>query len=271
MIKAKPFIKWAGSKKLVIPKLVDIVGGLEFDTYIEPFAGSAQFYFHLNPLKSILSDTNKDLIATYKLIKNKPEVLHAIIDKYEGITETDYYELRTIYNSCKEKELKSALFIILNKHCFNGLYRINQKGEFNVPFGYKVNRKLPSLEELSACSIKLKKTKLICGDFENIVKSNLKGKCLVYLDPPYAIENKNIFNQYNSTTFGKNDLKRLKSLLKFIDRSKNYFVMSYSYSNELVKEFSAWNQKKIFVKRNIAGFAEYRKKAAELLITNIDY
>lgn len=271
MIKAKPFIKWAGSKKLVIPKLVKIVDGLEFETYIEPFAGSAQFYFHLNTQKSILSDTNKDLINTYKFIKSKPKILHSLIDKYGNITETDYYKLRTIYNSCNEKELKSALFIILNKHCFNGLYRLNRKGEFNVPFGYKVNRKLPSLQELSACSSKLKKTKLLLGDFENIVKSNLVGRCLVYLDPPYAINNKNIFNQYNSTTFGKNDLKRLKNLLKFIDKSKSYFIMSYSYSSELVKEFSGWKQQKIFVKRNIAGFAEYRKKAAELLITNIDY
>ncbi len=267
---AKPIIKWAGSKKLVIPKIKEILGDYKFDQYIEPFVGSAQLYFSLNIKRNVISDINMDLINTYVRVRDNPDGLHRTMLRYKDLKEKQYYELRDLYNNTKNYKLKSALFIILNKYSFNGLYRTNLKGEFNVPYGYDKKRILPTRSHLKACSAKFKETKILCSDFESVILKYTKQNTLVYLDPPYSVENRIIFNQYNATNFGNQDLERIRKLLDFIHGKRAFFILSYSYSAELELMFSKWLTKKIFVKRNIAGFVDSRRKAAELLVTNLN-
>ena len=265
--KAKPFLRWAGSKKQVIPKLKQFWHD-DYNTYIEPFVGSAQFFFSINPKKAIISDINKELIETYLIIKKEPEALAYSLDNFPSISKEQYYLIRDLDLNKLTKYEKAARFIFLNRYCFNGLYRTNNSGRFNVPFCNSISAQLPTRDELLICSEKLTNTKILHGDFETITRQHSREGDFVYMDPPYAISNKKIFQQYNPVSFGLNDIERLKILLDHFKTHKINFLLSYAYTKEMVQNFSKWEKHRIITRRNIAGFSKDRKNAAELLVTN---
>ncbi len=260
------FLRWAGSKRKLLPELREYWSD-DFARYVEPFAGSAQLLFDIDAGESLLSDKNWDLIEVYQQIKNQPYAVYRILRNFKN-TEEEYYRIRRINPDTLGVNQRAARFIYLNWLCFNGLFRCNLKGEFNVPYSHEPNKKIDNWELLKATSLKLQKATIKHGDFEGIVKKNLRKSDFVYLDPPYAIENVRIFNQYGNHTFGISDLRRLSSLLEHIDKKGACFVVSYAADDFSTKLFRRWNVKRVQVQRNIAGFAEHRRKSTEIIVTN---
>lgn len=263
----KPFLRWAGSKKKLLPELEKYFN-VGYNKYLEPFVGSGQLFFRL-PLKAaVLSDINTDLITTYSNIRSNPNEVYEQLTKFPKGKES-YYEIRNKYNQSSDSIYNSALFLYLNTYCFNGLYRTNLAGKFNVPYsessGNLINR--DSLIEISKY---LKKAQLVTGDFQKVVLDNCKANDFVYLDPPYAIKNRRIFHQYSPDTFGLNDIERLKEVISEIDRRQAKFVLSYAYCEESMEISKHWNYRLVSTVRNISGFAQHRKMEQEIIITNIE-
>ncbi len=265
----KSFLRWAGSKQKLLPHLKEYweEGHIR---YIEPFMGSAKLFFSLDINEAILSDTNSELVDTFNQIKKNPYPVYKILKSLK-VSKTEYYKIRAVDPKSLGRNQRAARFIYLNKLCFNGLYRTNSNGKFNVPYSHDNLFDLKTeIEILKVTSKKLTNAKIICGDFEQIVRSNLAKGDFVYLDPPYAVENRRIFKQYGPHTFGLDDLKRLNELLYFIDKKGAKFLLSYAFCKEAFAIFSKWPHKKRVIQRNISGFAKYRRKAVEVLFTNTD-
>ncbi len=266
-ISAKSFLKWAGSKKKLLPELRNYWKPGQHQRYIEPFVGSAQLFFTLQPQSAILNDINSELINTYEIVRNNPIELFDIMSTYPKDKDF-YYNIRSADLLTLSRLEKAARFIYLNKLCFNGLYRTNLKGKFNVPYSNSPTSGFPTKDELILCSKALEKVLLVNSDFETVLKDNCQRGDFVYLDPPYAIANSNIFYQYDPRTFGLEDVKRLKSILVELDKNNIDFLLSYAYCDEIISLFSEWNIRTVKTQRNIAGFSKNRKKAIELLISN---
>ena len=267
MIMAKPFLRWAGSKKRLLPQLLQHWDNKSFKGYIEPFVGSAQLYFSINPKRAILGDVNCELTNTYNQVKKNPEGLYNELAKLTK-SKKKYYELREQDPNSLNEMARATRFIYLNRYCFNGLYRTNLSGKFNVPYGGDKTGNLPSLNDLLEISKYLQNAQILSGDFEHVVKSNLKKDDFVYLDPPYAVENQRVFRQYNPQTFGHEDLKRLFNLINHIDRCGNKFLVSYANCPEARSIFRSWNFEIVSTQRFMKGFGKDRKTSEELLIYN---
>jgi DNA adenine methylase len=268
-MQTKSFLRWAGSKQKLIPSLKEYWGS-GYNRYFEPFVGSGKLFFSINPERAILSDTNFELVETYLQIKKNPYPVYKILKNFKT-TKKEYYRIRAINPQQLGLNQRAARFIYLNKLCFNGLYRTNANGVFNVPFsGENVFNAEAEFETLKTVSKQLRDTEILLGDFEKIIRNHIQKGDFVYLDPPYAVENRKIFKQYGPHTFGINDLKRLNRLINYIDRKGAYFLLSYAYCKEALDLFKDWKIRKKYTQRNIAGFAKYRRKAAELFVTNIE-
>ena len=267
--KARAFIRWAGSKRQLIPVLKEFWKP-EFKRYFEPFMGSAQLFFSIDDAQEyIISDRNHELVETYLQIKKHPYSVYKILKSYKNSKE-DYYTIRALNPLKLGINQRAARFLYLNWLCFNGLYRTNGSGSFNVPYSGNDKLKIDNWAIIKQASIKLNRAKICEGDFDEIVRKHVKKGDFIYLDPPYAVENQRIFNQYGNHTFGLNDLVRVSELLDFINKKGAFFLLSYAYCEEAFVMFEKWNYQTLSVQRNIAGFAKFRRKSEELLVTNID-
>jgi DNA adenine methylase len=264
---SKPLLRWAGSKRSTIDLLGNWVpkGMLN---YIEPFCGSAALFFHLRGGTAILNDINFRLMNFYKYCKHQPEELIGIVGAMERSSES-YYKYRKNYNEMDDGVVSAAYFYYLNRNCFNGLYRTDRQGKFNVPFSDSRTGRIHSPEEfLIACSL-LKNASLSNIDFEELIDNNLGEKNFFFIDPPYAISRRVPFTEYFRGAFTVADLDRLLQCLERIDDAGGYFLMTFDGSSDYqfcVRE--TWSQSTISVRRNIAGFSSARKNASEIILSN---
>ncbi|EIC28031.1 MULTISPECIES: DNA adenine methylase [Methylomicrobium] len=205
-----PFLKWAGGKRWVSSRIVEMIAPLT-GKYIEPFLGSGAVFFALRPAQALLSDINFELINAYNAIKINPENVLALLREHQAHHSKDYYyRIRSYKPSCMFH--MAARFIYLNRTCWNGLYRVNRNGEFNVPVGTK-SSVLMSTDNWFAISGILQSAKLVCGDFEDSIDVAEKGD-LVFADPPYTVKhNLNGFIKYNDALFSWGDQIRLRDAL----------------------------------------------------------
>lgn len=263
---ARPFLRWAGSKRRLVPRLREFWPH-DGSRYLEAFAGSACLFFSLGPPVGLLNDMNEHLIRTYKAVRSEPKGVFA---RLKQMPRTKEYYLRLRKQAFDEKdEIKfAANFIYLNRNCFNGLFRTNKNGEFNVPFSSQRTPQNILKDDLITAAKALEETKLSSLDFEAFVRNNVKINDFVYLDPPYAVSNRRIFRQYGPHSFGVDDLDRLRCLLDYIDGIGASFVLSYADCKMARQKFCKWKIGRAFVTRNIAGFSVHRKKSAELFISN---
>jgi DNA adenine methylase len=261
-----PLLRWAGSKRQLIPKLFEYWQP-KHARYLEPFAGSACLFFAIAPVEAVLGDLNKYLINTYRMVKRSPyhviEALHRLPKNKKA-----YYQLRSKPFWTLAEAEQAAAFIYLNKFCFNGLFRTNSKGLFNVPYGNTRGNSTINIDQILLASRLLQNTHLYSGDFEGIVRMARPGD-FVYFDPPYWTDQKRSFVQYQSNPFGVSDLKRLENVLDSLNRSGIDFLVSYADCPEGRKALGRWKIDLVSTRRNIAGFAEHRNRADELLATNI--
>lgn len=275
MLKGKPFVKWAGGKRSIIDKLMKLVPE-EFDTFYEPFVGGGAMLFELSPKKAVINDYNKELINVYNCIKdeNKFTAMCSELNKHEkNHCEEHYYKIRSLDKDKKKFNRivdykRAARTIYLNKACFNGLYRVNSKNEFNVPFGKK--EKVNTYDGVNLGIIytylNLNDIKILSVDFEESVKDAKKGD-FIYLDPPYDSDT-STFNSYTEEGFGKDEQRRLAKVFMDLDK-RGCFVMLSNYNTSLVKElYKDYNFYHIEAHRNIGAKAKDRKIVEEVIITN---
>jgi DNA adenine methylase len=260
-----PLLRWAGSKRQIVPVLAEY-WRLGFARYVEPFAGSAVLFAHLHPKRALLGDLNKHLISTYRAVRDDAAGVSRTLQSFKKGS-IAYAAIRTAYNLERDRTLRAAQFIYLNRFCFNGLYRTNLMGEFNVPFGADKTGTLPTLEQLSKWARLLRKTTLHAGDFEALLGRTTIGD-FVYMDPPFAVKSRRVFRQYDPSTFSEDDIHRLKRCMKVMDRKGVKFVVSYAESTEAADLAKGFNVRRVFVRRHIAGFTSSRRRAAEYLISN---
>lgn len=263
----KPLLRWAGSKRKLIPELSKYWTEPK-RRYLEPFAGSATLFFALEPQAAVLSDINPELVAFMTEIQKNAEGVYAQAIRYPRNRKC-YYSIRALKADKLSNTRRAARFYYLNRFCFNGIYRTNENGMFNVPYSPSGTGTFPNLKEfLESVSI-LKRAAVLNVDFETMLLENAGENDFVYLDPPYAVGNRRIFRQYGPNSFGLGDLGRLAEVLTELDRRRARFVLSYAYCTEAIKAFGHWPQRKVFNQRNVSGFAKNRRRAAELIISNV--
>lgn len=231
--------------------------------------GSACVFFSISPQRALLSDMNAELVGAFNAVRHDPAAVYSSLLSIP-IGAESYYRIRKMDPISLNPTDRAARFLFLNRFCFNGLYRTNQKGEFNVPFASSKTGGFPSWDEFALAASRLKNAEIRCGDFASLVDNEVKKGDFVYLDPPYAVQNKKIFRQYGPQTFGLEDLDRLRNTLKRIDSRGALFLLSYANCDEAKDYFSDWSAIDVEVQRNIAGFARHRRMASEILVSNFE-
>jgi len=260
----RPLLRWAGSKRKLLPYLLPYWQE-RHKRYIEPFAGSACLFFAIKPPCAIISDVNEALIDAYKTICVSPlEVHEHLVNLPRG--KEEYYNIRAQETHKMTSIEKAARFIYLNRFCFNGLYRTNLNGKFNVPYAPSKTGDIPSKAEFVTAALLLKRAEILCCDFEEIIDTIQPGD-LIYMDPPYAVSGRRVFREYGAKCFGLEDINRFSKLLKQIVQNGADFVVSYADCEE-AKCFGEWPTQRAIVQRNIAGFSKFRRCDTELLISN---
>ncbi len=200
--RGRPFLRWAGSKRKQLSRLVQFWTP-NHERYVEPFAGSACLFFELAPTSSVLGDSNQALIEVYRVVRDEPERLYRRLCRIPRNLLT-YRLWRQLRPESLDRETRALRFLYLNRNCFNGIYRTNSDGEFNVPMGTRPGEYF-SKEDLLACSELLQRTTLVAGDFERTL-GRVKAGDFVYLDPPFAVTSRRIFKEYGKKTFDTDDI-----------------------------------------------------------------
>lgn len=260
-----PFLRWAGSKRRILPALQKFWHS-DHKRYIEPFAGSACLFFSLRPHRAILGDLNRELVATYLELKYRVEhVINALAGLRPGAAQ--FHRLRALDPAALKPSDRAARFIYLNRFCFNGLYRTNLRGQFNVPYSGDRCGQLPSPDLLRLCSRLIKRARLISGDFARVLECALPGD-LVYMDPPFAIRERRVFREYDPNTFTVDDIPRLRTWMEKLDAAGVTFVVSYAESDEANVLRRGFSSQVVSVRRNIAGFSAHRSNSNEVIISN---
>lgn len=263
--RGKPFLRWAGSKRKQLARLGSFWSPCH-TRYVEPFAGSACLFFELAPKAAILGDNNDALIGLYRVVRDEPERLHRRLCRIGRDTDT-YYRWRKMKPQSLDAESRAVRFLYLNRNCFNGIFRTNAAGEFNVPIGRKTGDYIKR-EDLLHCASLLKRTKLISGDFSKTL-AHVQAGDFVYMDPPFALQSRRVFNDYGTQTFQSNDVPRLADALHDIVAAKADFLVSYADCTEARGLAREWSAIRLPISRNVGGFADRRRDAYEWLITNL--
>lgn len=268
-----PVLKWVGGKRQLLSVLIPLLPKT-IDVYCEPFLGGGALLFSLQPEKAIINDINKDLIIMYNVIKNDVDLLIKELQKHKN--ESDYfYEIRnwdrdkTFYNNLTDIQ-KASRIIYLNKTCFNGLFRVNSSGQFNVPFGNYKNPNIINTETLKAVNSYFKdsKIKILNVNYDNIL-TNISNRTFVYLDPPYdPISNTSNFTNYSSVGFFKDDQIKLKNHCDNLTKKNIKFMLSNS-STDFIKElYKDYNITIVQAKRSINSNSSKRGNIDEVIIRN---
>ncbi len=277
LVTPKPFVKWAGGKRQLIPILNQNLPR-SFGTYFEPFLGGGALLFHMlterNGQKCSISDLNSDLVLSYITIRDRIDSLITSLKSHERNYQKDS---KSYYYSVRESNPRSAIektsrLLFLNRTCFNGLYRVNSKGKFNVPLGKYTNPNIVNEDNLRAVSIILQASKVSinCRDFEAVLRDAKKGD-LVYFDPPYQpVSNTANFTSYTNKNFSFDDLNRLAELCKNLDAKGCNVLLSNSDSEDVSELFSKkpWKVSRIQANRSINSDSKKRTGHFELLIKN---
>jgi len=267
---AQPFIKWAGGKRQILNELISRLPK-SYGRYFEPFIGGGALFFALKPENAYISDINPELVNVYSIIKNNLDSLINDLKKHEN--NFDYYiKIRDIDRAVPYKNWsntqKASRFIYLNRTCYNGLYRVNSKGQFNVPFGKYSNPKILNENNLKSCSKVLQSTEIKLSDFSNIINYVQKGD-FVYFDPPYVPLNEtSSFTSYTKEGFDTNMQNRLKKICDLLDEKGVYFMLSNSDTKIINDLYNEYKIEKIFATRAINSNANRRGKICEVLVRN---
>lgn len=262
-------MRWAGGKRWLLPTIKTLVGTRQFSAYHEPFLGGASVFLGLRQFgKAYLRDSNADLIATYRAIRDHYAEIAARVLLYGNDQET-YYAVRA--SVPEDKVERAARFLYLNHTSFNGIYRVNLDGVYNVPFGNRPSPQIPTVEHLRDVAKRLNRARLETGDFAKCLKYVNKGD-LVFLDPPYTVaHNHNGFIKYNQRLFSFDDQKRLSTLIDEIKERGSYYILANAAHESIADLFDNGDMLIETSRRNsIGGINAARGSATEYLFTNLE-
>ncbi|HDS1523293.1 TPA: Dam family site-specific DNA-(adenine-N6)-methyltransferase [Stenotrophomonas maltophilia] len=264
---ATPFLKWPGGKRWFVLKHIQMMP-TSFNTYVEAFAGSASVFFALRPKQSILCDSNEELISTYRAIKWRPNQVDSALRRHaENHSDAYYYDVRAQRPTGLIEV--AARMIYLNRTCFNGIYRVNKKGEFNVPRGSK-DAVMLATDNFSAVARALRHSELISGDF-SLAVNRASANDLVFADPPYTVQhNNNGFIKYNEKIFSWDDQIRLAMSLQAASRRGAMIVATNANHKSLRELYADLGFTCATTSRfsAISGTGSDRGQYEELIITN---
>lgn len=275
MLKGKPFVKWAGGKRQIMKDIKKYIPD-NYSTYYEPFVGGGAVFFELAPKKAVLNDYNKELMNVFECIKDEirfEKMCNELNHHEANHSEEYYYKIRDLDRDKKKFNKlvdykRAARTIYLNKACFNGLYRVNSKNEFNVPYGKKEKVNTYEGQNLGIvhCILNFNDIELLSTDFEEAVKNAKKGD-FIYFDPPYDSDT-STFNSYTEDGFGKEEQVRLFELFEKLDK-KGCYIMLSNHNTKLIRDlYKNYNINVIKAKRNINANGKKRGNVEEVLITN---
>jgi DNA adenine methylase len=261
----RPFLKWAGGKRWFVARYLDILP-TRFDRYIEPFLGSGALFFALNPTKAILSDLNVDLIQTYLAIQKDWKRVVEVLANYQRAHSSEfYYTVRS--SQPRSLHGRAARLIYLNRTCWNGLYRVNVRGQFNVPMGTKQSVVLDS-DDFYRTSMWLKRASLLACDFESVISRARRGD-LVFADPPYVTaHSQNGFLKYNEKLFSWDDQVRLMECLLKAKRRGARIVATNADTPSVRKLYGGWFSIRTVTRSSVIAASSLRRgTTSELVIT----
>ncbi|GAB4309472.1 MAG: DNA adenine methylase [Promethearchaeota archaeon] len=266
----QPFLKWAGGKRQLIPQLSRLLPD-EFEGYVEPFVGGGALFFFLLPDRAVLIDNNPELVNVFKVVRDDVEALIAELKKHPHDKE-HYYEVRSWDRRPDFAERspveRAARTVYLNRTCYNGLYRVNSKGQFNVPFGRYANPTICDEENLRAASAALEGAKLVLGSFEECLRFVEAGD-LVYLDPPYQpLSATSNFTGYTRDGFGEDEQRRLREVFGELDRRGAHVALSNSAHPFVLDLYEGYEVNEVVAKRAINCKASRRGGVGEVVVTN---
>jgi len=276
----KPVLKWAGGKTVILKEIdkrlskIDTKNARFFDVFTG--GGSVTIRFHDKFKNTIINDVNKELKFVFEAIKYNPFDLMILLDKHEiNHTHDYYYEVRKLDRDLSYSGLdnisKAARTIYLNKTCYNGLYRVNSKGQFNVPLGRQTRLNIYEKENLLNLHEAMKNIEIRNQDFSVVIKECKPGD-VVYMDPPYDKINEQSFIEYNVSRFDEFDQERLKKEIDELTRKGVYVIASNSFTDNTAKLYEDYitEESIIYVKRSIASKNASRVPIKEILIDNIN-
>ena len=265
-----PIVKWVGGKRQLMFELKKNMPEY-YNRYFEPFIGGGALFFYLQPDNAYISDMNEELINLYQVVRDNVDELVADLQKHD-ISKEYFMEIRNIdrteeYENWSDVQ-KASRFIYLNRTCFNGMYRVNSKGEFNVPFGHYKNPRILDENNLINCSNLLQRTEIKHADFSEILKKVKKGD-FVYFDPPYVpLSETSSFTSYTKDGFDMDMQFKLRDVCDELDTMGVKFLLSNSDTKLVNELYENYNIKKVFASRQINANADGRGKITEVLVRN---
>jgi DNA adenine methylase len=257
-------LRWAGSKRKLLPALQRLAP-TKFRRYVEPFCGSLCLYVALKPGEALVGDINEELVNFYRMIALQPRAVGCATHELPA-DEATYYALRERHPAELTAQERAVRFLYLNRFCFNGVYRTNREGQFNVARGSHMGN-IPPVEELIGFGRLMRRAVVQRCDFEELVGASGKGD-FIYLDPPYAGRGVRDRGEYGLGAFKLEDMDRLTDALHRAGSRGAKILLSYADLPEVRKRFSMWNSTKLDVMRNVAGFAGARGAVSELILRN---
>ena len=265
-----PRVKWVGGKRQLMFELLKNMPK-SYNRYFEPFIGGGALFFELQPDNAYISDMNEELINLYQVVRDEVDKLICDLQKHD-VSKEYFMEIRNIdrteeYQNWSDVQ-KASRFIYLNRTCFNGMYRVNSKGEFNVPFGHYKNPRILDENNLINCSNLLQGIEIKHADFSEILKKVKKGD-FVYFDPPYVpLSETSSFTSYTKEGFDINMQFKLRDVCDELDTMGVNFLLSNSDTKLVNDLYENYNIKKVFASRQINANADGRGKITEVLVRN---
>jgi DNA adenine methylase len=269
---ATPFLKWVGGKAKLRHALDPLMPpGVGLMRHVEPFVGGGALFFARGPERALLCDVNQDLIATYEVVRDElPELLSQLARLARGHGEERYYAVRERYNARRPKSRaeRAAQFIYLNKTCFNGLFRVNRKGDFNVPMGRYANPNIADVDALRAASARLRHAELRCAPFECLLSEARPGD-FIYMDPPYEpLSRTSNFTSYAQDGFSQVDQTRLRDVFRELDRRGAKLMLSNSDAPLIRDLYRGYTIDVVLAARAVNCDAKSRGPVRELVVRN---
>lgn len=262
----RPFLKWAGGKGQLLEQLRPLLPE-SHERYFEPFVGGAALFFALRPKRATLTDVNEELIDCYRAVRDRVDEVIAALGNHT-YEQTHYYRIRELDPGALSPPERAARTIFLNRTGFNGLYRVNNSGRFNVPFGRYVNPSICNPPQLRACSAALRGAIIEVGDFEAILEHAGRGD-FVYLDPPYSpVSSTSNFTSYNAGGFGFHHQKRVANLFASLDARGVRVMLSNSDDPEIPPLYSGFQIDRVEALRSINSKSAARGRVGEIVIRN---
>lgn len=267
-----PIVKWVGGKRQLLPEIMPLINR-KCSTYVEPFVGGGAVFFELQPKKAIINDYNSELINVYKVVRDQPEELIALLEKHNSCNrEAYFYTIRALdrseaYRTMPDVE-KAARMIYLNKTCYNGLYRVNSAGQFNAPYGKYKNPNIVNEASIRAMANYLQSGKITIrqGDYREVLKGLRRG-AFVYLDPPYMpISSSSSFTGYTENGFSYDHQVVLKQECDKLRKKGIAFLQSNSDCPEIRALYKEYEIRTVQAKRSINSKANRRGEINEVLI-----